>query len=124
MDPKGRVKLAFDGGRITFYCKSELGSAVESLDVAPLTGAPQGEYWYLVPELMNSLKALSGTVTLGIAQAGMLDLSTENAYYMQTAVREPVAAPVVVQEQPKEAKPKKAPVKAKKPRKSAAKKAA
>lgn len=124
MDRKGRVKLAFDGGRITFSCKSELGSAAESMDVAPLTGAPQGEYWYLVSELMNSLKALSGTVTLGIAQAGMLDLSTENAYYMQTAVREPVAAPVVVQEQPKEAKPKKAPAKAKKPRKSAAKKAA
>ena len=124
MDPKGWVKLAFDGGRITFSCKSKLGRAVESMDVVPLTGAPQGEFWYLIPELMNSLKALSGTVTLGIAQAGMLDLSTEKAYYMQTAMREPVAAPVVVQDQSKAAKPKKTPAKAKNSRKSAAKKAA
>lgn len=105
--PKGRVKLAFDSGRITFSCKGELGSAAESVDIASLTGAPQGEYWYLIPALASSLKALSGTVVLGVAQAGMLDLSTENAYYMQTAVREPVAAPVVVRESPK-AEPKKA----------------
>lgn len=124
MDPKGRVKLAFDGGKITFSCKGELGAASEQLDTVPLTGTPRGEYWYLIEDLTACLRSLSGTATLGIAQAGMLDLSTENAYYMQTAVREPVAAPVVVQEQPKEAKPKKAPVKAKKPRKSAAKKAA
>jgi len=51
-----------------------------------------------------------GTATLGIAQAGMLDLSTEHAYYMQTAMREPAAAPAPVQEAPKAA-PKKAPKK-------------
>ena len=43
-----------------------------------------------------------------------LDLSTDNAYYMQTAMREPAAAPVVVQETPK-AKPEKA-AKAKSPK--------
>lgn len=67
VDPKGRVKLAFDGGQVTFSCNSELGSAAESVDIAPLTGAPQGEYWYLVPALAASLKALSGTVVLGVA---------------------------------------------------------
>ena len=51
--------------------------------------------------MMACLRSLSGTATLGIAQAGMLDLSTDNAYYMQTAMREPVAAPVVVRETPK-----------------------
>lgn len=121
VDPKGRVKLAFDGGRITFSCKGDLGSASESLDVVPLTGTPQGEYWYLVPGLRASLKALSGTVTLGIAQAGMLDLSTEGAYYMQTAVRPPVAAPVEVKQSPKV---KKTTAKAKQPKKTAEKKAA
>ncbi len=73
----------------------------------PLTGTPRGEYWYLIEDLTACLRSLSGTATLGIAQAGMLDLSTEKAYYMQTAMREPVAAPVVVQEAPK-AEPKKA----------------
>lgn len=121
VDPKGRVKLAFDGGRLTFSCSGDLGAASESLDVAPLTGTPQGEYWYLVPGLRASLKALSGTVTLGIAQAGMLDLSTEHAYYMQTAVRPPVAAPVEVKQPPKAEK---ATAKAKQPRKAAEKKAA
>jgi len=110
VDPKGRVKLAFDGGRITFSCKGELGSASECLDTAPLTGIPRGEYWYQIPDLMACLRSLSGTATLGIAQAGMLDLSTEHAYYMQTAMREPAAAPAPVQEAPKAA-PKKAPKK-------------
>ena len=123
VDPKGRVKLAFDSGRIVFSCKGELGTASESVETAPLTGAPQGEYWYLIPALSASLKALSGTVVLGIAQAGMLDLSTENAYYMQTAMRESVSARVVVQEVPK-AEPKKAEKKAKPSKQKAAKKAA
>ena len=112
VDPKGRVKLAFDGGRITFSCKGELGEASQQLETAPLTGTPQVGYWYLISDLMACLRSLSGTATLGIAQAGMLDLSTEGAYYMQTAMREPVAAPVVVQKAPK-AEPKKAEKKAK-----------
>ena len=112
VDPKGRVKLAFDGGKITFSCKGELGEACQELETAPLTGTPQGGYWYLISDLMACLRSLSGTATLGIAQAGMLDLSTEGAYYMQTAMREPVAAPVVVQKAPK-AEPKKAEKKAK-----------
>ena len=110
VDPKGRVKLAFDRGRITFSCQGKLGSASECLDTAPLTGVPRGEYWYQIPDLMACLRSLSGTATLGIAQAGMLDLSTEHAYYMQTAMREPAAAPAPVQEAPKAA-PKKAPKK-------------
>lgn len=125
VDPKGRVKLSFDGGRITFSCKGELGSAVEAVDTAPLTGAPRGAYWYAVPALLDCLKALSGTVTLGIAQAGMLDLSTEHAYYMQVAMREPVQSPVSEVKPKADPKPKKkAATKAKQPRKSAEKKAA
>lgn len=117
VDPKGRVKLAFDGGKIVFSCQGNLGAAAESVDIAPLTGTPQGEYWYLIPALAASLKALFGTVILGVAQAGMLDLSTEKAYYMQTAVRAPAAVPTEVKQPPK-------PVKKAQPRKTAAKKAA
>ena len=123
VDPKGRVKLAFDGGRITFSCKGELGAASQQLDTVPLTGTPRGEYWYLVEDLTACLRSLSGTATLGVAQAGMLDLSTGNAYYMQTALREPVATPVVVQEAPK-AEPKKAAKKAKPSKQKTAQKAA
>lgn len=122
VDPKGRVKLAFNGGRITFSCQGEQGSASECLETAPLTGVPRGEYWYQIPDLMACLRSLSGTATLGIAQAGMLDLSTEHAYYMQTAMREPAAAPVPVKELPKAAPKKAAKKKAAKPK--TAKKAA
>lgn len=123
VDPKGRVKMSFDGGRITFACKGELGAAVEMVDTAPLTGSPQGAYWYAIPALLDCLKALSGTVTLGIAQAGMLDLSTEHAYYMQVAMREPI--PVAEVKPKAEPKPKKkAPAKAKQPKKAADQKAA
>ncbi len=121
VDPKGRVKLAFQGEQLTFFCKGDLGAASESLDVVPLTGTPQGEYWYLVPGLRAGLKALSGTATLGIAQAGMLDLSTEHAYYMQTAVRPPAAAPMKAK---RPAKVRKAASKAKQPKETAATKAA
>ena len=122
VDPKGRVKLAFDRGRITFSSQGKLGSASECLDTAPLTGVPRGEYWYQIPDLMACLRSLSGTATLGIAQAGMLDLSTEHAYYMQTAMREPAPAPTPVQETPKAAPKKAAKKKAAKPK--TAKKAA
>jgi len=125
VDPKGRVKLAFEGGRVTFSCKGELGSAAETVETAPLTGTPQGEYWYLIPALTACLRALSGTVTLGIAQAGMLDLSTEHAFYMQTAVRAPVAAPVEVKQPPKPKEGKKqTQAKKARPKKTSVKKAA
>lgn len=75
-----------------------------------------------IPDLTACLRSLSGTATLGIAQAGMLDLSTEHAYYMQTAMREPAATPAPVQEAPKAAPKKAAKKKAAKPK--TAKKAA
>ena len=118
--PRGRVELAFHGTRLTFSCKSELGAAAETVDTAPLTGSPQGAYWYAVPALAACLKALSGTVILGIAQAGMLDLSTEHAYYMQVALREPV--PTAAAKPKAEPKPRKA--KAKQAGKAAGEKAA
>lgn len=54
-----------------------------------MTGVPQGEYWYSAKRLMACLRALSGTVTLGVAQNGMLTMSAQDAYYMQSALRPP-----------------------------------
>ena len=42
---------------------------------------------FAVDRLERCLRALRGTVTLGIAQTGMLTLSTEDAFYMQTQLR-------------------------------------
>ena len=52
-----------------------------------LTGTPAGDYWFNAKQLVTCLKALSGTVTLGIAQGGMLTLATQDAYYLQNAMR-------------------------------------
>ncbi len=83
----GKVSLQFDGGQLTFHCEGEGVNAVASVEVIPLTGAPQGEYWYSARKLTACLRALTGTVTLGVAQNGMLTISAQDAFYMQSAMR-------------------------------------
>lgn len=87
VDSDGKVCLWFEGQRLIFRCESERGNTAVPLDVIPLTGAPQSEYWYRSSQLLPCLRSLTGTVTLGIAQGGMLTLEAENAYYLQTGVR-------------------------------------
>ena len=87
VEPDGKVRLSFEGMTLSFQCTGVYGSAQGAIAVAPLTGVPQGEYWYLTRRLDSCLRSLSGTATLGIAAGGMLTLNTENAFYMQTGVR-------------------------------------
>ena len=53
--------------------------------------AYQPGYWNSAKQLATCLKALGGTITLGIAQSGMLTISTQDAYYLQNAMRAPTA---------------------------------
>lgn len=106
VDTDGKICLRFDGQRLTFCCKGEMGTTTVPLDVIPLTGTPQGEFWYLSKQLMPCLKSLNGTVKLGVAQSSMLTLEAENAYYLQTGVR-----PGFTAVDKKEKKPDKKPVK-------------
>lgn len=87
VEPDGKVQLSFEGMTLSFRCGGVHGSAQNVITVAPLTGMPQGEYWYLTKRLNNCLRSLSGTATLGIAAGGMLTLDTEHAFYMQAGVR-------------------------------------
>lgn len=87
VDSDGKVCLRFEGQRITFHCESEHGNTAAPLNVIPLKGLPQGEYWYISKQLMSCLRSLTGTVTLGIAQSSMLTLEAEDTYYLQTGVR-------------------------------------
>ena len=77
-----RTILHFDGNRLTLRCTGEVGSSNAALTVQPF-----GDYCFAVDRLERCLRALRGTVTLGIAQTGMLTLSTEDAFYMQTQLR-------------------------------------
>ena len=87
VEPDGKVQLSFEGMTLSFRCGGVHGSAQNAITVAPLTGMPQGEYWYLSKRLNNCLRSLSGTAALGIATGGMLTLDTEHAFYMQAGVR-------------------------------------
>lgn len=103
-DPDGKVGLLFDGQRLTFQCRSKLGSSNTSTGVIPLRGSIQGEYWFLTSNLEACFRALIGSVKLGVAAGGMLVLETEDALYLQTATR----APVIQAEEKKKAPAKKA----------------
>ena len=94
VEPDGKVQLSFEGMTLSFQCGGVHGSAQNAITVAPLTGMPQGEYWYLTKRLNNCLRSLSGTAALGIAAGGMLTLDTEHAFYMQTGVRPSALQPV------------------------------
>ncbi len=87
IDQSGKVKLSFTGNELALTTTGEDGEGSSSLEVIPLTGTPQGEYWFQANKLSACLASLTGTVTLGMAQGGMLTLSTEGAFYMQTGLR-------------------------------------
>lgn len=89
--PDGRVNLCFEDQKLIFRCSSDWGNASAGIDVIALTGAPTGSYWYGARQLATCLKALGGTITLGIAQGGMLTISTQDAYYLQNVMRAPAA---------------------------------
>lgn len=103
-DPDGKAGLIFDGQRLTFQCRSKLGSSVVPVGVIPLRGIARGEHWFLSSKLEACFRALSGSVKLGVAAGGMLTLETEDALYLQTATR----APAIQSENKKNAPAKKA----------------
>ena len=121
-DPGGRVRLRFDGLKLSFFAIGEFGKASKTIEVTPLTGAPSGEYWQATGKLDDCLHALSGTATLGVAQNGLPTLSTEESFYFQPSVRppQPKAAP---KQEPAESSAPEAKAKAE-PKKRRAKKAA
>lgn len=81
------VNLAFTGNKLQLRCSNETGDSATSLEVIPLTGTPTGDYWFIPRQFSACLQALTGTVTLGVAQGGILTLSTNDAFYMQTGMR-------------------------------------
>lgn len=82
-----KILLRFKGDRLELVCNGDGGKASTSLEMIPLTGSPSGDYCYSAHLLEKSLRVLSGSLTLGVAQQGMLVLSTEEAFYMQSAMR-------------------------------------
>ena len=118
----GRVRMSFDGMKLTLFATGAYGAANTSIEVTPLTGAPSGSFWYVGKSLFDCFRALSGTATLGVAQNGMLTLSTEETFYLQPSVRppQPKTAPKAEKKAEKEEKPKrKAPAKKSRGKKAA-----
>ncbi|MEG2679267.1 MAG: DNA polymerase III subunit beta [Oscillospiraceae bacterium] len=88
----GKLMLRFGGGRLHLECTGECGRSSGELDVIPLSGTPQGEYWYNPRQLYECLRAQSGTLMVDVAQSGILILRSDELVCMQMAVRAPKAA--------------------------------
>lgn len=87
MASDNKIVFRFQGDTLALICGGSGGTASVSLGIIPLTGDPRGDYCYLASRLERSLRVLNGSLTLGVAQQGMLTLSTEDAFYMQSASR-------------------------------------
>ena len=82
----GATVLCFDGDKIEIHSGCKGGSASALVEVVQLTGRASGEYSYSTRRLMRSLRALTGSLTLGLAQHGMLTVSSDNVLYLQSAL--------------------------------------
>jgi DNA polymerase III sliding clamp (beta) subunit (PCNA family) len=86
---QNRFSVSFSGTRLQMRCESEYGASVSGMDVVPLSGAPTGVYWYNPAKLMGCLRAQNGTLILGVAQNGALQLQTDDLICLLMATREP-----------------------------------
>lgn len=82
--------LRFQDTRLCVRCESENGSSQRELEVVPLSGTPDGEYWYSYQQLSECLKALSGTLMLEVGQNGILLMRTEDLVCLQMSRRKPL----------------------------------
>ena len=89
MSGQNRFSLSFRGSRLRMKCESEFGASCVETDVVPLSGTPEGEYWYNPQKLLECLRAQNGTMMLELAQNGILLMQTDELTCLQTATREP-----------------------------------
>lgn len=88
-DNNSHLKLCFDGGMIRMWCGGETANSTGQLEVVPLSGQPQGEYWYNHKQLYECLKAQNGTLMVDVAQNGILLLRTDDLVCMQMSMAAP-----------------------------------
>ena len=104
-----RFSLSFQMHLLRMTCESEFGSSSVEVPVVPLSGNPNGVYWYNPEMLLECLRAQNGTLMLKVTQNNALLLESDELTCMQAAVREPKpierAVPKPVEEK-KEEKPK------------------
>lgn len=81
-----RVVFCFQSQRLELRCTGTYGTAALALEAIPLTGNPVGEYHYSAQHLKKCLRVLNGSVTLGIAQQGILTLSADGIFYLQSSL--------------------------------------
>ncbi len=86
---QNRFSVSFSGTRLQMRCESEFGASVSETDVVPLSGVSAGVYWYNPAKLMGCLRAQAGTLILGVAQNGALQLQTDDLVCLLMATREP-----------------------------------
>lgn len=86
---QNRFSLTFGGPMLRMSCESPCGASTVELDVVPLSGDPDGTFWYNPEKLFACFRALSGTLMLEVAQNGALLMKTDDLVCMQAQLREP-----------------------------------
>ena len=87
VETDSRIIFRFQDQKLELRCIGTYGTAALELEIVPLTGSPTGEYHYSTQHLAKCLRVLNGALTLGVAQQGILTLSTDEMFYLQTALR-------------------------------------
>lgn len=105
---QNRFSLAFNGARLLMRCESECGASCAEVEVIPLSGNPDGTFWYNAAKLLDCLRAQKGTLMLELAQNGALIMRTDELTCVQMAIREPKAIMLEQKKQEKKATAKRA----------------
>ena len=86
---QNRFSLTFAGNKLRMRFESEFGTSSIEMDVIPLSGTPEGVFWYNPAKLLECLRAQRGALMLGLAQNGALLMRTDDLVCLQLATREP-----------------------------------
>lgn len=122
---QNRFSLSFNGAALRMTCESEYGASSVEIDTVPLSGNPEGVYWYNPEKLLECLRALGGTMMLKVATNGALLMETDELTCLQVPMREPKKVErVAIKQRPVKEKPQKAEKPEKKSEKKAEKKPA
>ena len=92
-----RLSFNFLGSRLQMNSDSENGKSSITIDVVPLSGGPQGEFWYDPEKLVECIRAQTGTLILEIAQNGILIMKTDKLVCVLNGMRK--TRPAEIKEQ-------------------------
>ena len=84
-----KLHLHFNGDTLTLDASTKLGNTSTAVEITPLTGASQGDFYYVNAKLKECLRALQGSLVLNVMESGILLIHCDDTTCMFTACRKP-----------------------------------